>query len=102
MPLLIVFQWNYRTFWLSPESLSAYLVYRWFIVMDMRSTLVLRTLAAFSLLALVASPQEQSASENASSENWLTYGGNYAAWRCSKLVQINRANVKNLVPVWAF
>ena len=68
----------------------------------MRSTFVLRTFSVFVLLALVASPQEQTTNANASSGNWLTYGGNYAAWRYSNLAQINRANVKNLVPVWAF
>lgn len=35
-------------------------------------------------------------------QNWLTFFGNYAAWSYSRLDQINRANVKKLVPVWAF
>ena len=35
-------------------------------------------------------------------QNWLTYGGNYAAWRYSALDSINRDNVKQLVPVWTF
>lgn len=35
-------------------------------------------------------------------ENWLSYGGNYAAHRFSKLDQITRENVKGLVPVWIF
>ncbi len=34
--------------------------------------------------------------------NWPTYGGDYSAWRYSKLDQINAANVKELVPIWAF
>jgi alcohol dehydrogenase (cytochrome c) len=34
--------------------------------------------------------------------NWLTYGGTYQFWRYSPLDQINRSNVKKLVPVWSF
>jgi alcohol dehydrogenase (cytochrome c) len=35
-------------------------------------------------------------------QNWLTFYGNYAGWSYSSLDQINRKNVKELVPVWAF
>jgi outer membrane protein assembly factor BamB len=35
-------------------------------------------------------------------QNWLTYGGTYNAWRYSPLDQINRKNVKNLLPAWVF
>ncbi len=35
-------------------------------------------------------------------QNWLTYGGNYAAWRYSSLDAINRTNIQQLVPVWTF
>jgi alcohol dehydrogenase (cytochrome c) len=35
-------------------------------------------------------------------QNWLTYGGNYAAWRYSALDSINRGNIKRLAPVWTF
>ncbi len=35
-------------------------------------------------------------------QNWLSYGGNYAAHRYSALDQITRENVKQLVPVWMF
>jgi len=35
-------------------------------------------------------------------QNWLTYFGTYNAWRYSSLGQINRENVKSLVPAWAF
>lgn len=35
-------------------------------------------------------------------QNWLTYGGNYRAWRYSPLNQITTQNVKSLAPVWAF
>jgi alcohol dehydrogenase (cytochrome c) len=33
-------------------------------------------------------------------QNWMTYGGNYSAWRYSALAQITRENIKNLIPVW--
>ncbi len=36
------------------------------------------------------------------SGNWLTYGGNYANTRYARSTQINRWNVKNLVPKWVF
>ena len=35
-------------------------------------------------------------------QNWSTYGGNLAAWRYSRLDQINAGNVAKLTPVWAF
>jgi alcohol dehydrogenase (cytochrome c) len=35
-------------------------------------------------------------------QNWLTYGGTYKSWRYSTLDQINRGNIKKLVPVWSF
>ena len=34
--------------------------------------------------------------------NWLTYYGTYASWRYSELDQIDRSNVSDLRPVWAF
>ena len=36
------------------------------------------------------------------SHNWLTYSGDYAARRHSPLDQINRHNVKALVPMWVY
>ena len=39
---------------------------------------------------------------NAEPQNWLTYGGNYDAWRYSSLNQVTRQTVQQLVPVWAF
>jgi alcohol dehydrogenase (cytochrome c) len=55
-------------------------------------------------LALAAAELDPARIINAGKEpqNWLTYGGNYAAWRYSALDAINRNNVKKLVPVWAF
>src|SRR5215212_425491 len=35
-------------------------------------------------------------------QNWLSYGGNYAAHRFSALDQVTRENVKSLAPVWMF
>jgi len=34
--------------------------------------------------------------------NWLIYSGTYNAWRYSPLDQINKTNIKRLVPVWTF
>ena len=55
--------------------------------------------------ALASSAQEPTAAriERADQEpqNWLTYYGNYAAWSYSSLNQVNRENVKRLLPVWA-
>jgi alcohol dehydrogenase (cytochrome c) len=34
--------------------------------------------------------------------NWLLYGRTYDAHRYSPLAQINKKNVKNLIPVWSF
>ena len=34
--------------------------------------------------------------------NWLTFYGNHQGWSYSRLNQITRENVKQLVPVWAF
>lgn len=43
-----------------------------------------------------------SAQQGATTENWPHYGGTYKFWRYSALKEIDRSNVKNLVPVWAF
>ena len=37
-----------------------------------------------------------------SGADWPTYGGDYSAWRYSRLDQINADNVKEMIPVWAF
>jgi alcohol dehydrogenase (cytochrome c) len=34
--------------------------------------------------------------------NWLTYSGNYAGHRHSRLMEIDRANVSRLEPVWVY
>ena len=57
--------------------------------------------ASLSVRAAEVTPERlnQAASEP---ENWLTYSGTYAAWRYSKLDQVNRGNIKKLIPVWSF
>lgn len=35
-------------------------------------------------------------------DNWLMYGRDYANLRFSPLEQINRENIKNVVPIWSF
>jgi alcohol dehydrogenase (cytochrome c) len=35
-------------------------------------------------------------------QNWMTFYGNYAAWSYSRLDQINRKTVSELLPAWAF
>jgi len=35
-------------------------------------------------------------------KNWLTYSGNYAGWRHSKLDRVNTTNVSHLAMQWAF
>jgi alcohol dehydrogenase (cytochrome c) len=51
-------------------------------------------LAAVFLLAATLSAQTK--------DNWPEYGGQYNAWRYSALDQVNRQNVKKLVPKWVF
>ncbi|MGH9391611.1 MAG: PQQ-binding-like beta-propeller repeat protein, partial [Vicinamibacteria bacterium] len=41
-------------------------------------------------------------SASAEPENWLTYGGNYQAWRYSALDQLDASNVNRLKVAWAF
>lgn len=64
---------------------------------------------AFTLCCGAALPlesQEVTAAriERAAAEpqNWLTYGGNYQAWRYSPLAQIDASNVSRLKVAWAF
>src|ERR1700683_99008 len=42
------------------------------------------------------------ASDNATHNDWPSYGGTFAAWRYSALDQINAVNVKSLAPAWVF
>lgn len=71
---------------------------------------VLQLMASLMAVILVVEPISFSAEEkptsqellNPSKDHWLHYHGNYAAWRYSELDQINKDNVKDLVPVCAF
>ncbi len=65
------------------------------------------TLLGLGLLPLTAaafdySTVTQDRLNNPEPENWLIHKGNYAGWNYSPLDQINKSNVKNLVPVWSF
>src|SRR5580700_10490247 len=42
------------------------------------------------------------ADDNATHNDWPSYGGSLAAWRYSALDQINTGNVKSLAPAWVF
>src|SRR5262245_60558134 len=73
-----------------------------------RLRLRLNTLLSIALIvsALPAYAQEPSwerlINSDREPQNWMSYGGNYAAHRFSALDQINRENVKQLAPVWMF
>jgi PQQ-dependent dehydrogenase (methanol/ethanol family) len=43
-----------------------------------------------------------SAVEGVTAEDWPSYGGGLSAWRYSGLSQIDRDNVRRMVPVWSF
>ena len=53
-------------------------------------------------LALLTLGQPAEIAAQGAGANWPTYGGDYSAWRYSRLEQINADNVKQMVPVWAF
>ena len=64
-------------------------------------------LFAAALLTVAATPAAEVDAERLNkahddTDNWLTYYGNYLSWRYSPLDAINRSNVKDLRPVWAF
>jgi len=92
--------WFIRTGTMVPAKSDAIKSLRLFVLVSL-------FLSIFTFVgARSASAQEPSAAriERADKEpqNWLTYYGNYSAWSYSRLDQITRANVKQLVPVWAF
>ncbi|MEP7274126.1 MAG: PQQ-dependent dehydrogenase, methanol/ethanol family [Acidobacteriota bacterium] len=78
--------------------------------METRKLGARRVHLSFFLLALTLSvqalAQEPSGARliqaRSEPQNWLTYFGTYNAWRYSPLSAINRQNVGDLVPVWAF
>ena len=55
--------------------------------------------AALAFAAKVTSERLEQAEREP--QNWLTYGGTYKAWRYSALDQVNRTNVRSLIPAWA-
>ena len=60
-------------------------------------------IAALALPAFAQEPSWQRLiNSDKEPQNWMSYGGNYSAHRFSALNQINRENVKQLIPVWAF
>ena len=63
--------------------------------------LLLTLLLAALLPAQDVTPQRLAAADR-EPQNWLTYGRTYNAQRYSPLDQINRANVRRMVPVWSF
>src|SRR5262245_66163906 len=73
-----------------------------------RLRLRLNTLLSIALIvsALPAYAQEPSwerlINSDREPQNWMSYGGNYAAHRYNALDQINREIVKQLAHVWMF
>ncbi|HEX2521764.1 MAG TPA: PQQ-dependent dehydrogenase, methanol/ethanol family [Terriglobia bacterium] len=79
--------------------------------MQLKTRSVVLLAAVMALLHLVAPFPLVAASEVTSQRlidaakephNWLIYSGTYNAWRYSPLDQINKTNIKKLVPVWTF
>ncbi|KAF3996717.1 PQQ-dependent dehydrogenase, methanol/ethanol family [Glaciimonas immobilis] len=66
-----------------------------------RSLGLLAVLCAIGTLPLNAQTLENLSADSAHPENVLTYGMGYEQQRFSTLKQINKKNVKKLVPVWA-
>jgi alcohol dehydrogenase (cytochrome c) len=71
--------------------------------MQLRSLLMSTLAGAAAFMALPAAAQqgisyERLLNADAESQNWLMIHGNYSNWRSSRLSQINRSNVGQLVP----
>lgn len=64
--------------------------------------LVLLALAGVAALAAAEVNSNRLEAATGEPSNWLTYYGSYKAWRYTTLDQINRANISELRPVWAF
>src|ERR1017187_7240814 len=47
-------------------------------------------------------PYERIVKASSEPANWLTYSGNYQAYRFSALDQINATNVSALKPIWVY
>ena len=57
---------------------------------------------ATAVLSIALLPTSTPLFAQGTGADWPSYGGTHAAWRYSKLDGINTANVRKLVPVWAF
>src|SRR5262245_46423194 len=62
--------------------------------------LLLASICAEPVLAQVSAERLRAARQEL--HNWLTYSGDYAAWRYSALDQINTNNVEHLAVQWVF
>jgi alcohol dehydrogenase (cytochrome c) len=67
-------------------------------VKNQKRRLIQTLVLCFAFLLPCAYAAERGATE----QDWPSYGGTPLAWRYSALDQIKTANVKSLVPVWAF
>ena len=61
-----------------------------------------RTMLAVVLVALAGCSSSRPRQVPQDGQDWLTYSGNDAGWRYSKLDQVNTSNIRELVPKWAF
>lgn len=71
----------------------------------MKARCVYFTTVAMFVSALASSQNvtsERLVNASSEPESWLSYGGNYSAWRHSALDQIDRTNVSELKVAWAF
>jgi len=62
----------------------------------------IRTLATVLMAFALCITTARSQSVSDDGRDWLTYSGNDAGWRYSKLDQINRQNIRQLAPKWVF
>lgn len=70
-----------------------------------RGIMLRLSLGAFFAAALLSGAEvdsERLSKADREPANWLTYYGTYKSWRYSPLDQINRSNIAELRPVWAF
>ena len=74
--------------------------------MKLKTALMSTLAGALAVMAMPASAQqgvsyERLLSADAESQNWLMIHGNYSNWRNSRLSQINKSNVSQLVPKYS-
>src|SRR3954449_8153928 len=68
----------------------------------MRSTLLAALVSAAIPMTALAQTADELKNDGKTPGDVLTYGMGYAQHRYSALTQINRGNVKRLVPAWAY